>query len=121
MRSEGSTRGEGHPPACALYWRHPLGSRKDRDGTMQKPTIAIIGPGRAGSALGRALHTAGYTIAAIGGRKPRQIRKPAGEVGGRAPPNPPTPNGPPRPTSPALPGGLHPAPPPHTGAPPPPP
>lgn len=51
---------------------------------MQKPTIAIIGPGRAGSALGRALHGAGYTIAAIGGRNPDNVRNLAGELGARA-------------------------------------
>jgi predicted short-subunit dehydrogenase-like oxidoreductase (DUF2520 family) len=51
---------------------------------MQKPTIAIIGPGRAGSALGRALHTAGYTIAAIGGRNPENVRNLADELGARA-------------------------------------
>jgi len=51
---------------------------------MQKPTIAIIGPGRAGSALGRALHGAGYTIAAIGGRNPDNVRNLAEELGARA-------------------------------------
>ena len=51
---------------------------------MQKPTIAIIGPGRAGSALGRALHNAGYTIAAIGGRNPDNVRSLAEELGARA-------------------------------------
>jgi predicted short-subunit dehydrogenase-like oxidoreductase (DUF2520 family) len=51
---------------------------------MQKPTIAIIGPGRAGSALGRALHVAGYTIAAIGGRNPDNVRNLAEELGARA-------------------------------------
>jgi len=51
---------------------------------MQKPTIAIVGPGRAGSALGRALHAAGYTIAAIGGRNPDNIRNLAQELGARA-------------------------------------
>ena len=51
---------------------------------MQKPTIAIIGPGRAGSALGRALHQAGYTIAAIGGRNPENVRNLAGELGAKA-------------------------------------
>jgi len=50
---------------------------------MQKPTIAIIGPGRAGSALGRALHNAGYTIAAIGGRNPENVRSLAEELGAR--------------------------------------
>ena len=50
---------------------------------MQKPTIAIIGPGRAGSALGRALHAAGYTIAAIGGRNPENVRNLAEELGAR--------------------------------------
>jgi predicted short-subunit dehydrogenase-like oxidoreductase (DUF2520 family) len=51
---------------------------------MQKPTIAIIGPGRAGSALGRALHKSGYTIAAIGGRNPDNVRNLAEELGARA-------------------------------------
>jgi predicted short-subunit dehydrogenase-like oxidoreductase (DUF2520 family) len=51
---------------------------------MQKPTIAIIGPGRAGSALGRALHQAGYTIAAIGGRNLDNVRNLASELGARA-------------------------------------
>jgi len=51
---------------------------------MQKPTIAIIGPGRAGSALGRALHQAGYTVAAIGGRNPDNVRNLADELGARA-------------------------------------
>ena len=51
---------------------------------MEKPTIAIIGPGRAGSALGRALHQAGYTIAAIGGRNPENVRNLAAELGARA-------------------------------------
>src|SRR3989454_10625493 len=51
---------------------------------MQKPTIAIIGPGRAGSALGRALHKASYTIAAIGGRNPDNVRNLADELGARA-------------------------------------
>ena len=51
---------------------------------MQKPTIAIIGPGRAGSALGRALHASGYTIAAIGGRNPDNVRNLAEELGARA-------------------------------------
>lgn len=51
---------------------------------MQKPTIAIIGPGRAGSALGRALGKAGYTIAAIGGRNPDNVRNLADELGAKA-------------------------------------
>jgi predicted short-subunit dehydrogenase-like oxidoreductase (DUF2520 family) len=51
---------------------------------MQKPTIAIIGPGRAGSALGRALYRAGYKIAAIGGRNPDNVSSLAAELGSRA-------------------------------------
>ena len=50
---------------------------------MQKPTIAIVGPGRAGSALGRALHAAGYAIAAIGGRNPDNVRNLAEELDAR--------------------------------------
>src|SRR5207245_3055499 len=66
----------------------------DRDGTMQKPTIAIIGPGRAGSALGRALHQSGYAIAAIGGRNPDNVRNLAEELGARACQSQATPNAP---------------------------
>jgi predicted short-subunit dehydrogenase-like oxidoreductase (DUF2520 family) len=51
---------------------------------MQKPSIAIVGPGRAGSALGRAFHVAGYTIAAVGGRNPDNVRNLAAELGARA-------------------------------------
>ena len=51
---------------------------------MQKPTIGIIGPGRAGSALGRALHASGYAIAAVGGRNPDNVRSLATELGARA-------------------------------------
>jgi predicted short-subunit dehydrogenase-like oxidoreductase (DUF2520 family) len=51
---------------------------------MQKPTIGIIGPGRAGSALARSLRAAGYTIAAVGGRNPENVRSLAAELGSRA-------------------------------------
>ena len=51
---------------------------------MEKPTIAIIGPGRAGSALGRALHRAGYSIAAIAGRNPENVDSLAKELGAPA-------------------------------------
>jgi predicted short-subunit dehydrogenase-like oxidoreductase (DUF2520 family) len=51
---------------------------------MQKPTIAIIGPGRAGSALGRALHLAGYQVAAVGGRNPENVASLATELRARA-------------------------------------
>ena len=50
---------------------------------MQKSTIGVIGPGRAGSALGRSLHAAGYIIAAIGGRNPDNVRALATELGAR--------------------------------------
>jgi predicted short-subunit dehydrogenase-like oxidoreductase (DUF2520 family) len=50
---------------------------------MKKPTIAIIGPGRAGSALARTLKTAGYSIAAIGGRNPDNVKNLADELGAR--------------------------------------
>src|SRR2546428_2637112 len=50
---------------------------------MQNPTIAIIGPGRAGSALGRALHGAGYAIAAIFARRPERGQLLAAELGAR--------------------------------------
>ncbi|MEO6796618.1 MAG: DUF2520 domain-containing protein [Candidatus Dormibacter sp.] len=51
---------------------------------MQRPTIAIIGPGRAGSALGRALHKAGYSVTAIGGRNPENVGSLATELGAHA-------------------------------------
>ncbi len=51
---------------------------------MNRPTIAIIGPGRAGSALARALCTAGYPIAAIYGRNPESARPLAAELRARA-------------------------------------
>src|ERR671927_1135172 len=51
---------------------------------MQKPTIAIIGPGRAGSALARALKPAGYDVAAIGGRNPENVQNLADELGAKA-------------------------------------
>jgi predicted short-subunit dehydrogenase-like oxidoreductase (DUF2520 family) len=51
---------------------------------MQKPTIAIIGPGRAGSALGRALRGVGYQVVAIGGRNPENVASLATELGARA-------------------------------------
>jgi predicted short-subunit dehydrogenase-like oxidoreductase (DUF2520 family) len=56
---------------------------------MQRPTIGVIGPGRAGSALGRSLHAAGYTIAAVGGRNPENVRRLADELGARACQTPP--------------------------------
>ncbi len=37
-----------------------------------RPTIAIIGLGRVGMALGRAIHAAGYTIAAVSSRDPHK-------------------------------------------------
>src|SRR5205085_11998138 len=52
--------------------------------TLRQRTIPIIGPGRAGSARGRARHSAGYTIAAVGGRNPDNVRNLATELGGRA-------------------------------------
>jgi predicted short-subunit dehydrogenase-like oxidoreductase (DUF2520 family) len=50
---------------------------------MKKPTIGVIGPGRAGSALGRTLHAAGYSVTAIGGRNPDNVRQLADELGAR--------------------------------------
>src|SRR2546430_15598412 len=51
---------------------------------MQKPTIAIIGPGRAGPALARALRSAACPIAAIAARNPDNVRNLAEEAGARA-------------------------------------
>ena len=50
---------------------------------MTRPTIAIVGPGRAGSTLARALQAAGYHVAAIAGRHPDHARELAYEVTAR--------------------------------------
>lgn len=50
---------------------------------MNRPTIAIIGPGRAGSALARALGASGYRIAAVHGRNPDNARQLATELNAR--------------------------------------
>ncbi len=53
-----------------------------------KPIMAIVGPGRLGSALARALHGAGYRIEEIvyrrGGRSPAAARRLAREIRGMA-------------------------------------
>jgi predicted short-subunit dehydrogenase-like oxidoreductase (DUF2520 family)/catechol 2,3-dioxygenase-like lactoylglutathione lyase family enzyme len=49
-----------------------------------KPTIAIVGPGRAGSTLARALSAAGYHIAAVSGRHPEHVQELAREMTARA-------------------------------------
>lgn len=51
---------------------------------MTDLSIAIVGPGRAGSALARALHAAGYPIAAVAGRDPEHVRTLAAELGASA-------------------------------------
>jgi predicted short-subunit dehydrogenase-like oxidoreductase (DUF2520 family) len=50
---------------------------------MEKPTIAVIGPGRAGSALARGLGAAGYRVAAVQGRHPENAERLAQELGAR--------------------------------------
>jgi predicted short-subunit dehydrogenase-like oxidoreductase (DUF2520 family) len=50
---------------------------------MNRPTIAIVGPGRAGSTLARAFTAAGYQVAAIAGRHPEHARDLAFEVTAR--------------------------------------
>ena len=45
--------------------------------TARKPTVSIIGPGRLGVALGIALHSVGYQIVSLVGRRPKQLRKAA--------------------------------------------
>src|SRR5690348_1589790 len=50
---------------------------------MERPTIAIVGPGRAGSTLARALTASGYYVAAIAGRHPDHARALAYEVTAR--------------------------------------
>ncbi|HYM50524.1 MAG TPA: Rossmann-like and DUF2520 domain-containing protein [Candidatus Limnocylindrales bacterium] len=50
---------------------------------MNKPTIAIVGPGRAGSTLARALRSAGYHVAAIAGLHPEHVRELAFELTAR--------------------------------------
>ena len=51
---------------------------------MEKPAIALIGPGRAGSALARGLSAAGYRVTAVQGRHPENAERLAGELGARA-------------------------------------
>lgn len=46
-----------------------------------RPTIAILGPGKVGTALGIAAHRAGYRIAAMGGRAAEAARQAAGLIG----------------------------------------
>jgi predicted short-subunit dehydrogenase-like oxidoreductase (DUF2520 family) len=62
-----------------------LGSKEDRDvqgaGT---PSLAIIGAGRAGSALAIAAHDAGYRIAAVASRRGEIAARLADTVGARA-------------------------------------
>jgi predicted short-subunit dehydrogenase-like oxidoreductase (DUF2520 family) len=50
---------------------------------MNTPTIAIVGPGRAGSTLARALKAAGYHVAAVAGLHPEHARELADEVTAR--------------------------------------
>jgi predicted short-subunit dehydrogenase-like oxidoreductase (DUF2520 family) len=53
----------------------------------KKLTIAIVGPGNLGSAMARALHTAGYRVQEIvhrGGASAKRARALAGEIGARA-------------------------------------
>jgi predicted short-subunit dehydrogenase-like oxidoreductase (DUF2520 family) len=50
---------------------------------MDRPAIAIVGPGRAGSTLARALAASGYYVAAIAGRDPEHARALAYEVTAR--------------------------------------
>lgn len=48
---------------------------------MNRPTIAIIGPGKVGSALAILARDAGYDIVAVGGRDEARVRAVASEVG----------------------------------------
>ena len=53
----------------------------DTTAAMGKPSIAIIGAGRVGSTLARALHAAGYPIVAVWSRTPTHAAELAAEVG----------------------------------------
>ena len=48
------------------------------------PALAIIGAGRAGSALAIAAHDAGYRVAAVASRRGEMAARLAGTVGARA-------------------------------------
>lgn len=50
------------------------------------PTLAVIGLGRVGTVLGRALHENGYTIKAVSSRDPRKARILAAQLGAVAAP-----------------------------------
>ena len=54
---------------------------KTEAGRRNRPTLALIGAGRAGSALAHALHEAGYSIAAVCSRNLSEAEALAGEVG----------------------------------------
>lgn len=47
----------------------------------QKPSVAVIGPGRVGGAIGRRLHEAGYAIVAVASRTLASARKGARFIG----------------------------------------
>jgi predicted short-subunit dehydrogenase-like oxidoreductase (DUF2520 family) len=48
-----------------------------------RPSLAIVGAGRAGSALAIAAHEAGYRVSAVASRRAEMARRLAGTVGGR--------------------------------------
>jgi predicted short-subunit dehydrogenase-like oxidoreductase (DUF2520 family) len=56
----------------------------DPPSSATRPTIAIIGLGRVGMALGRAIHRAGYTIRAVSSRDPQKAEAAACTFGAEA-------------------------------------
>jgi predicted short-subunit dehydrogenase-like oxidoreductase (DUF2520 family) len=59
----------------------PQPSLTQVDPARQRPTLAIIGAGRCGTALATAAHRAGYRITAVHSRTPANARRLAGMVG----------------------------------------
>ncbi|MDH3281943.1 MAG: DUF2520 domain-containing protein, partial [Gammaproteobacteria bacterium] len=49
---------------------------------MTAPTVAIIGPGRVGTAMGILAARHGYSVAAVGGRRPEAVRQAAAMIEG---------------------------------------
>lgn len=61
--------------------RNAVVHRGSRDSSL--PTLAFVGAGRAGNALARAAHEAGYEVVAVASRTPQHAAALAGRVGAR--------------------------------------
>ena len=80
MRLEAEAAGDGQTVRLGNAW---IQEDRDVEGA-QAPSLAIIGAGRAGSALAIAAHEAGYRVAAVASRRGEVARNLAETVGARA-------------------------------------